>query len=281
MYNLRYHIASLVSVFLALALGLVLGGLIVQRGTFDDQRAALVEGLRKEFRDLRVESKDLRAENERIDALVDALYGEWATDRLRGRNVVILTNSGRSEGLVAATKAIADAGGSAVTITIMKPEFGFEGDDAEARSLVESLAPDPERPLESLAASLAAEWFTPVVERPLTDALIAADVISVTGMPANAASGLVDIAVNGTDHDAVGIALAASAVTLEVPSMAAQTPESKSGIAAAAADARVAACNTLGTKVGSYSLIALLTGAETGYYGVGSGVDALFPVVPE
>ena len=43
MYNIRYHIASLVAVFLALALGLVLGGLVVQQGTFSKQQKALVE----------------------------------------------------------------------------------------------------------------------------------------------------------------------------------------------------------------------------------------------
>lgn len=280
MYNLRYHIASLVSVFLALALGLVLGGLIVQRGTFDDQRAALVEGLRKEFRDLRVESKELRSENERLDALTAALYADWAKDRLNGRSVVVLTNSGRSEGMVSVTQAITGAGGSVVTVTVVKPRLGLDGDDAELRSLVESIAPDPERPLESLVASLAAEWFTPVVDRPITDALVAADVLTVTGMQETAASGFVDIAVAEGDVDSMGIDLASAAGALDVPTVAAETLDSKSGLASAAADAQVSACNTLGTQVGSYSLVALLTGADPGFYGDGAGVDALFPPIP-
>ena len=49
MYNIRYHIASLVAVFLALALGLVLGGLVVRQGGFDKQqkrhRRGTAEGL--------------------------------------------------------------------------------------------------------------------------------------------------------------------------------------------------------------------------------------------
>ena len=48
MYNVRYHIASLVSVFLALALGLVLGGLIVDKTPATSQ-SSLVTGLKQEF----------------------------------------------------------------------------------------------------------------------------------------------------------------------------------------------------------------------------------------
>ena len=55
MYNIRYHIASLASVFLALALGLVLGGLIVDK-TPSSAQSVLVTGLKQEFEILRVDN---------------------------------------------------------------------------------------------------------------------------------------------------------------------------------------------------------------------------------
>ena len=66
MYNVRYHIASLVSVFLALALGLVLGGLIVDK-TPTTSQSSLVTGLKQEF-------ETLRADNDNHQTGMDA-YG--------------------------------------------------------------------------------------------------------------------------------------------------------------------------------------------------------------
>ena len=69
MYNLRYHIASLVAVFLALSVGLVLGSIVVERGTLDEQREALVTSLQQEFTELNAENKLLKA---RVEAEPDA-----------------------------------------------------------------------------------------------------------------------------------------------------------------------------------------------------------------
>ena len=114
MYNLRYHIASLVGVFLALALGLVLGGLVVQRGTVDRQQGALVEGLRNEFATLRAENKLLTEQNQILSGFSQDMTREWIADRLVGKNVLVLAHAGRTDGLGAATEAIRSAGGTPV-----------------------------------------------------------------------------------------------------------------------------------------------------------------------
>ncbi len=53
MFDMRYHIASLVAVFLALTVGIVLGTAIVNRGVLVRQQNALVGSLRTEFASLR------------------------------------------------------------------------------------------------------------------------------------------------------------------------------------------------------------------------------------
>lgn len=276
MYNLRYHIASLVSVFLALALGLVLGGLVVQRGTFSAQPAAMVDALRKEFSDLRDENGNLTTENEQLVALTGEMVDAWATDRLTGRTIVIVTNSGRADGLAAAQAAIEDAGGTAAVATILAPQLGLEVEETSSR--IASLAPDPERPLESIAASLAAEWFGPPDKRVLTEELIAEGVLGVSGLEDDIqAAGLVDIAVAGDQPDAAGLALAVATKEALSPSVAAETPTSNTGVAAAGAEREVAAFDTLGSEVGRYTLITLLSELSTGYYGTAATADALFP----
>ena len=68
MYNLRYHIASLVAVFLALAIGLILGTVVGERGTLDKQQTTLVTSLQKDFTLLRTENADLKRERDRDHA---------------------------------------------------------------------------------------------------------------------------------------------------------------------------------------------------------------------
>lgn len=278
MYNLRYHIASLVSVFFALALGLILGGLIVQQGTFDGQSSALLEGLRDDFAKLREDNSTLEATNEHLGALTTNFVDSWSAGRLTERTIVVVVNAGRQEGLAPAREAIEGAAGAVATVTLLEPGLGLE--DEELRSVVTSLADDPDQPLESICAQLAAEWLAPDGERPVTTALVDAGIITVTGLEdGTAASGLVTIAAPEGTADAAGIALAQAADDAETVAIGAQTTEVDTGVAAAAADADLAAFDTLGTEVGRYTLVALLSGAESGYFGTASSAEALFPPV--
>jgi hypothetical protein len=277
-YNLRYHIASLVSVFLALALGLVLGGLIVERSGIDAQPRVIVESLRKEFTALRTENAELSDENEQLQALSAEFIDAWGKDKLAGQTLVIVTNAGRESGLSSAREAIQTAGGEVVLVTIREPGFGLT-DDA-TRAEVESLAPDPVRPLESIATSLAAEWFQPVDERPLTDAMVEAGAITVVGpKEPSVATGLLDLAAPNGKTDPAGIALASAAQSAGVKAVGGQTQNRDTGVAAAAVELGMSGFDTLGSELGRYTLVALFSGADTGYYGVASGADALFPPV--
>jgi hypothetical protein len=278
MYNLRYHIASLVSVFLALALGLILGGLIVQRGTFSEQPKAIVESLRKEFADLRDENAKLSDENEQLGSLSAGFVDAWSEDRLAGRSIVVVSNAGRGDGLSAARQAIEESGGRAIVVTLLKPRFGL--DDQELAASVSSLAPDPEKAMESLAAALVAEWYSPAETRPLTAALVEAGVMTVTGLEAGAsASGLVDLAAPEGEADEAGLQLGVAMVDAGGPAAAAQTPRADSTLATTAVENGLSAFDTLGTEVGRYTLVALMTGADPGFYGTAASADALFPPV--
>lgn len=278
MYNLRYHITSLVSVFLALALGLVLGGLIVEQGTFERQQGALVEGLQQEFADLREANRELSTENTQLDALSADFIDAWGAERLEGRVIGVVTNAGREDGLTATREAIEQAGGEVVVITLLVPSFGL--DDPDLGAEVASLAPDPERAESSIAASVVAEWAAPAEERPLTEALSEAGVLSVDGLaPDGQLSGLVDIAAPEGEADGAGLTLAEEMDDLGVRAIGAQTPAVDTGVALAAAGRGLSALDTISTTVGRYSLVALLSGAEPGFYGTAESAVALFPEV--
>jgi len=276
-YNVRYHIASLAGVFLALALGLILGGLVVQRGTIDQQQGALVEGLRKEFSTLRESNTELTAENERLDAFATQLVGDSVEGTLRGKTVMIVTNAGREDGVSAATEAIESAGGTVAVAVILKPALGTA--DAKTRSGF-TTATSAAEARSSVAASLVAEWLTSGSPRSLTATLTEAQVLRVEGLASGqAVSGLVDLATTDGQPDPAGIEIASAFGRLG-PAVGAQTRTSGTGVAAAAHRAGVAGVDTIGTPLGSYSLVALLNGAKVGYYGVAEQALALYPEMP-
>jgi len=89
MINLRYHIVSLVAVFLALALGVVMGSTV-----FKDSLTAAQRGLNKlvvdQAEQLRQQKNQLDAENHDLKDFGDAVLPSLLNDKLRGRHVVLL-----------------------------------------------------------------------------------------------------------------------------------------------------------------------------------------------
>lgn len=277
MFNIRYHIASLVGVFLALALGLMLGGLVVQQGTVERQQSALVDGLRKEFAQIREDNQSLAKENEALGGFSDQMTDAWAAERLDGRTVVVVAAAGQDEDVRAVTRAIEGAGGSVVIATILEP--GLAIDTADVRSALASAGAEPVE-LESVAASLAAELGFAPQERPLLKTLGEAGVLRVEGMgPGTAVTGLVDLAAFEGEADGAGIALALAFDRIGA-AVAVSPGDEDSDLARVADASDLAAIDHLDSPLGRYSLVALLTGASKGYYGTGERASARFPAIP-
>jgi hypothetical protein len=279
LYNTRYHIASLLAVFLALALGLVLGGLVVRQGTFDNQQAALVRGLRSEFKSLSTENRDLKQRDDLYSAFSANMTDAWVQGRLAGKAVVIMVNPGHVNGLTFANAAIESAGGQVVLVTLQKPGLALA--DKTVADALPGLTGTSEEQLRSVAASLAAEWAAPLQERPVTQALMDSKAISVEGLaPGMSISGLIDMATFSGKPDEGGLAVVEAFSAANVPAMVAQAPSTQPGIAVTAAERRLSAVDSLGLEPGRYSVIVLLTGGKPGYYGVGDGVDAAYAPLP-
>lgn len=279
MYNLRYHMASLVAVFLALTIGLVLGGLVVGRGAIDDQQAQLINGLRDDLDELSAQNTKLEAQLGVQDAFAEEAARRMVAGQLKGTRVGVITNSGRSDGLAAAEDVIEAAGGIAVPLVLEKPGFGLE--DQKVRSALPSSAVPANATVVSVAASLAAEW-TGNGPRPVTDALVAAGVLDVDGLDDGALASVVTLAAFDGEPDAGGVSIAGAMKTHGAVGAGAQSASAQTGVAAAAAEAGLGATNILSTPAGTYSLVRLLKdGSVTGLYGIGSGVESLVPPITE
>jgi len=279
MYNLRYHIASLVAVFLALALGLVLGGLVVQQGSFSTQQRSIVSGLQRDFKRLTGQNASLRSDLQFERGFSGQMTDAWVTGRLDGRSVVVLTTGAQGEGADAAMSAISGAGGNPVLVTIVSREFGLS--NAAVSTSLKSIVPSATDLRSEIASALVTEWTTPNQPRPLTDALVKAKAITIAGLHAStAATEVVTIAAFSKKPDVVALNVARAYADAGYFAVGAQTLSSDTGVAAAAVGRKLSALDTLGTQAGRFTLVALFSGSEQGYFGRGQGVDKAYPSVP-
>lgn len=138
MISLRQHAISLAAVFLALAVGVVLGS-----GFFSD---TLLSSLRDEKRDLAAQINDLNDQRNALNGKLSAannfetqVRGRIVHDALVGKSVVIFrTPDANDDDVTAVSKIVGQAGG-AVTGTVSLTQEFVEANSAEKlRSVVDS-----------------------------------------------------------------------------------------------------------------------------------------------
>lgn len=279
MYNLRYHIASLVGVFLALALGLVLGGLVVRQGYFDEQQSAIVSSLKKEFAELQETNTALENDLKAQEQYSSAMTSQWISGRLQGTTLVILTSGNEEKGVEAAQEAMKDAGGSSIVVTLAKSEFGLN--DVAISSAVQSVLTTSTSLSKDVPGALAAEWTSPFDPHLLTDALVKAGALKITGTT-EGLTGLyiLDLAAHDGKADASALDITSAYVGLGYSAVAAETTGTATGVAKAASGKGISAFDTLGTDIGRYTLVALLSGGQPGLYSSTLTGGRPFPPIP-
>lgn len=153
MINFRFHIASLVAVFLALALGIVIGSTVIDR--------AIVDNLNKRLNTIRAESNKTDRENQNLQGLndrsqdyIDQIKGFAVAGRLDGVEVVPLAVRGIDEDNVQQTAELAQAAGANVPgVLWLEPKLAL--DDA---ATVDELGTILGRPGLSRRATREATW---------------------------------------------------------------------------------------------------------------------------
>ena len=164
MINLRYHIVSLVAVFLALAIGVVVGSTALKEGT--------VSVLRATSNRLISESQTERAKNQALEGEVagykefgGAVLPRLVRDRLKGQAVVVLdTDRVDDQTRKPVEDAIKAANGSVegrVTFASDRLGLAAEGDRSALGALLDTDQADPEALRQALIGKLAERLTTP------------------------------------------------------------------------------------------------------------------------
>jgi len=278
-YNLRYHIASLVAVFLSLAVGLILGSVVVERGTLDRQQSTLVAGLNDEFSRIKNENDALNNDLRGYEGFAVSAVPALVSERLRGRVVVVLMNTGRSDGLSSVTRAISLAGGTPIVATFTRQGLGLD-DPAVAKGLSAGsviATTTFEEMRRSVVASIAQEWWRPGAYRALTDALVKAGVLRFDRtLPPAGVNGVVVMASWDGKADPLALALGQRMRDLGVGSVAAESLARPAGVTGPALEAGLSVVDDVDRPQGQVSVIFVLDGSAHGHFGVRRGADAGF-----
>lgn len=219
MIDFRYHLVSLVSVFMALAIGVVLGAGPL-RDSIGDQLSNQVEGLLRDKSDLQqaVENRDQLIADR--DTFIDSVGGTLTASQLGGRSVVVVTLPGADSDVVdALTESLQSAGAEVTGQVRVTPRWTDPEQAAFRESLAGQLvpylqaAPEASASLDSQLGALLAEAVlspelagqgqaTPEAQTVL-DALSGGDLVSTDGEPQS--GGTLAVVVTGAPQDAAGV----------------------------------------------------------------------------
>jgi len=134
--DFRYHLVSLIAVFLAVALGIVIGTTQLN-GPLTDNLQGQVTALQDDKRGLEDQTQQLQTQLDDVGSFEEAVGPTLVENTLAGRSVVLVigTGEGVTTGVVEGLTALLGSAGATVTGTIRLTEgYGDPAGDTELQS---------------------------------------------------------------------------------------------------------------------------------------------------
>ena len=288
MFDLRYHVASLTAVFVALVIGILVGIGLSGKGFVNDAERANLTGKIADLqheRDVAQASLDSANRGAKaLDDFADAAYPSVVPRRLGGKRVAVLFVGPVDQGVsFAVDKGVRDAGGTVVrTRSISVPldipaiEDALRGDPALRRYLGSEHIGDLG---DALAKELAVGGKTP-----LWDALGKIIVQEREGSATPPADAVVVVRSAGPQRGLTKTLLAGAyggLARVGVPAVGTEASGTSPSAIPAFALAGLSTVDSVDTSAGRLGLVLLLAGAEPGSYGVRETAgDGVLPSIP-
>ncbi|MCL2807532.1 MAG: copper transporter [Coriobacteriia bacterium] len=160
MYSFRYHLVTICSILMALALGLLLGAAIASSELAQRTQSDMVDSMLSRYESLVDANDKLEEDILTSTAFATTLSENWTEGRLNGRTIVLMFGNSRSDEILSSDLAayLTRAGASVVHVTVLLEDFGL-GDRDISSALRELIEEDlREDHQQALAKRLAEEW---------------------------------------------------------------------------------------------------------------------------
>lgn len=135
--DLRYHLVSLSAVFLALSVGMLIGGLFLQT-TPQETQQRLVRRIQEDLARITAESDRNRRDFERMEEAFKMLAPRLVKARLKARRVAVVQTGDDDRALADTLKALRNAGAEPVSVTVVTARW-LDLSDEQKQSIIREL----------------------------------------------------------------------------------------------------------------------------------------------
>jgi hypothetical protein len=290
MFDLRYHVASLAAVFLALIIGILVGVGISDRGLVDSAKKGLLERevtrLQNKLDKRSTQKADQARERAAAQTFINETYPALAHNRLKGKQVAVVFVGSVDGGIRSAvTQALDDAGAQLVRLRALNVPIESKQLDAALKGQLAAAGLRGKANLESLGRSLGQELVLGS-DTPLWDSLTSrTDLVEEkdggTRIPAD---GVVVVRTAPPQRDGTSkflFGLYEGLGSFGVPAVGVEQTDAADSATAVFRQAGLSTVDDVDTPVGRLALLLLLAGQPHGQYGVKeSARDGALPPLP-
>jgi Copper transport outer membrane protein, MctB len=278
MFDLRYHVASLAAVFLALIIGILVG--VGISGPVDSAKTKfLEEQVAKYQRQLDQTSTRKNADKREQQAAleyIDETYPVLVRNRLRGKQVAVVYVGSYDGGTRSAVEGLlADGGAQVLRLRALKVPIDGRQLDASLRGQPAAAGLRGRKNVEELGRALGQELMLGG-DTPLWDSLNDALVNEVDGTNRGPADGVVVVRTAEPQRGVTSrflLGLYSGLGSVAVPAVGVEQTEAKYSATRAFAAANLSSVDDVETRIGRLATVLLLAGAPSGQYGMKKSAD--------
>jgi hypothetical protein len=287
MFDLRYHVASLTAVFLALVIGILVGVGISDRGLVDKTQTRLlhdqISNLQSRLDQASQQTAASRREQRAAQRFIEKSYPVLVRNRLRGKRFAVLF-VGKVDGGVRSTieQSLNEAGAQMLRLRALKVPVDVPTLEARLATQPASAAFAGSSKLDQLGGALGEELVSGGAT-PLWDSLNDTIVGQRDGSGKQPVNGVIVVRTvppqkDGTSRMLYGLYQALS--SLSVPAVGAEPTDTPKSAVPVYRSAGLSSVDDVDTPIGRLSLVLLLAGASPGQYGLRASADDALPSFP-
>jgi hypothetical protein len=306
--SFRFHLVTIVAIFLALAVGIVVGSTVIDQGIVDTLENR-VEDVRANLQDREEANDALRAEVDELQSFIEESGPFSVTDRLPSTVAVVVADRGVDNDPIDRTVELLDQAGASVRgVLTVQSSWNLEDEERRA-ALAEAIGMAEDEPVEALQARAATLLVTDLSSsvEVVDDETGALDLIAaqrlvdfeqMDNVVAPRPARVVFVVVTGPASDVVATShvadfagaaaeIAGSVVVGEVYVESTEGPDRADSLAPILGDpdlaAEVATVDDLDLPMGPTTVVLALAAAqagEIGHFGVGDSADRAAPLPP-
>lgn len=292
MFDLRYHVASLAAVFLALVIGIVVGVGISDRGLVDRTNNKLlrdrVASLEQQLKDNAKQATDRDRDQRVAKTFVDDTYPTLVRNRLRGEQITVLyvgSNKDSSGIGSAVNRALSDAGVGAQQLRLraLKVPIDVNQLDSALKDQPAAAGLRGKNEVDNLGRALGQELMAGS-DTPLWNSLTESLIGERTGGNEPPADGVVVVRTVTPQHGATSrflLGLYSGLASTGEPAVGVEQTDAANSAIKVFGQSGLSTVDDVDTTVGKLALVLLLAGQPAGHYGVkDSASDGPLPPLP-